>query len=246
MKKAVVAEDSEVSLYKSINGMGGFSCELSKIVLANKAGDEVSGSGSVFVYGKKDGVGVFVAVGVLKTANPDGAKERETKVQEMLTNCVSSLQQTKLADVKYDVWREKLPDETEVIAVYKEGEILKTETVDDGCMLFYKEDKTGYFLIQHWIQKPEVTSAKEFLENLRRQIGEDGVTFSEIGEVKGKMTYSYMTLAFSENGTDYTEKVYVSKDENESYWLVDLYGTKEDVEKQTENLSTLLWSLQEG
>lgn len=245
LQKAEIAKDTEVVLYNNINGMGGFSCELSKIVLLNKAGDEVNGTGVVFVYGKKDEIGVFVAVGVLKDSNSEGSKERTEKVREMLVNCISSLQQTRYEDVKYDIWREKLPDETEIIAVYKEGEIFSTETVDDGCELFYKEDKTGYFLIQHWKQKTEVASAKEYLENLKKQIGEDGVVFSEIGEAKGKMTYSYMTLSFSENGTDYTEKVYVSKDENGSLWLVDLYGTKADVETQTENLSILLWSLQE-
>lgn len=240
LKKAVPTEESEVKLYSNVNGAGAVSCLLSEVELDNAEGKKVSGSGSLMVYGAQE-VGIYVIVGVLK--DTAAASDRAESIQSMLQDCVRSVQQTGKLRADCYIWDETMPDGTSVVAVFKNGVISEVEEVEDGFRLYFNEDKTGFYLIQHWNKYPGISTGDEYLEDLKRKIGEDNVSYSKISGARGMMLYRRMKVISTEGDAKYVDDVLVHLGEDGSLWLVDVCGTSKDVSDQAENLVTLLWSL---
>lgn len=233
-----VPENAEAKLYDNINGVSGFLCPLSNMEYENRSGEKCQGDGFAMIYTNKSGVGLYVVLGILKNTAAAG------EVQDMLRACALSLRQDEVEGDEYVIWTETMPDGVDVKASFKTDLIKTVEEADKGYCLYYDEDQTGYFLIQHFTKVGRAGS-KEYLQSIIDELGKKGVKFSEPEEVVGKMTYQKATMTYTADGTEIQEVVCVSVNEGGSVWIVDLYGTSEQVKGQQDNLAILLGSLQE-
>ncbi len=239
-----IPSDTQVELFNNVNGTTGFFCPMTKISFEDRDGGKCSGDGFTMVYAKKGGVGVYVVIGIVKDG-ADNTAERKTELKSILRSCAFSLQQSEDAKEEYVVWKETMPDEVDVKAVYKPGVVTEVVTEEKGFCLYYDEAKEGNYLIQHFELLGDASSEKYVQSIIDRLSENDAVSFTDIEEVRGKMVYKTTTMSYENNGQKMQEIICVSVDEKGSTWLVDLYGTAAEVEAQKENLEILLWSLQE-
>ena len=91
----------------------------------------------------------------------------------------------------------------------------------------------------------EASNAKEYAETFKNTLESKGYTVSDIAEYQGRMAYNWIRVDYSADGVDYCENIFVSMDSNGDIWMLDLYGTIENVEAQDDNLDNMLWSLHE-
>ena len=239
-----IAPDTEAELYNNVNGTTGFFCPMTKISFEDRDGGKCSGDGFTMVYAKKGGVGVYVVIGIVKD-NEDNTAVRKKELASILRTCAFSLQQSEDVKEEYVIWKETMPDEVDVKAVYKPGAIIDFVPEEKGFGLYFDEAKEGNFLIQHFELMGDATSEKYVQSIIDRMSENHAVSFTDIEEVRGKMVYKTTTMSYENNGKQMREIICVSVNEGGSTWLVDLYGTAEEVEAQKENLDILLWSLQE-
>lgn len=239
LKDYTIPQDVEGKIYNSINGVEGFWCPLSGMQFESKTGEKSGGDGFLMIYEKVKGFGVYVILGIRKNS---GTSE---ETMEMLQTCALSLKQNEADSGEYIEWTETLPDGVDAKALFKKETILGKDDDDKGICLYYDEENSGYYLIQHFNIIGNATS-KEYLQSIIDSLGKnDGVSFSNIEEVNGKMTYQKATMSYSRDGQAFQEVICVSVNAGGNVWLVDLYGTAEQVKSQEDNLSVLLGSLQE-
>lgn len=239
LKNYTIPENAEGKLYNSINGVEGFWCPLSEIEYESANGRKTSGDGFLMVYEKMKGLGVYVVLGIQK----NGGTEKETT--EMLQACALSLNQDYANNGEYVKWTGSMPDGVNVKALFKKDVVLGQEEADRGLCLFYDEENDGYYLIQHFSIVGNATSEEYIWSIIDSLKNNEGVSFSGVEEAEGKMTYQKVTMTYTRENQEVQEIVCVSVDERENVWLVDLYGTVEQVKSQEENLAVLLGSLQE-
>ncbi|MBQ6661109.1 MAG: phytase [Lachnospiraceae bacterium] len=205
---------------------------------------KISGCGEFVVINAKDDVGVYTVVCIVKNESADALSERGEAIRAMLEKCAISLQQNYTGVKEFRVWKGKMSDGSEARFVYKNSVIKKIEEDDDGFTFYYNEDGTGYFLIQHSSGNGSNSAADYYIENLKNLFRDDGTEFSGTVDVNGKMKYRHVTMKYTEGGTEYKEEIFTSVDEQYGLWILDLYGTAADVEKQKENLDILLGSFE--
>ena len=239
-----IASDTEAELYNNVNGTTGFFCPMTKISFEDRDGGKCSGDGFTMAYAKKGGVGVYVVIGIVKD-NADNTAARKKELASILRTCAFSLQQSEDVKEEYVIWKETMPDEVDVKAVYKPGAIIDFVPEEKGFGLYFDEAKEGNFLIQHFELMGDTSSEKYIQSIIDRMSENPAVSFTDIEEVRGKMIYKSTTMSYENNGQQMKEIICVSVNEEGSTWLVDLYGTAEEVESQKENLDILLWSLTE-
>ena len=244
LKTASIPKEAEATFYNSINDVGGFYCRLEKMEFVKQDGTGITGNGSVMIYGAKGNIGAYVVLEILKDTATDSSSERTGKIYEMLKLCSLSLKQTGNMKDGFVVWTDTIADEIDVCAVFKNDVIKGTDKTEDGILLYYNEEKNGSFLIRHYSQLKS-TDAEEQIKTIIAELKKDGVSFSEIEDVKGEKDYKKVKMSYQSEGKECQEVICVATDENGSVWVVDLYGTKQDVEAQESNLSILLWSLDE-
>ena len=239
-----IAPDTEAELYNNVNGTTGFFCPMTKISFEDRDGGKCSGDGFTMAYAKKGGVGVYVVIGIVKD-NADNTAARKKELASILRTCAFSLQQSEDVKEEYVIWKETMPDKVDVKAVYKPGVVTEFVPEEKGYCLYYDEAKEGNFLVQHFELMGDASSEKYVQSIIDRLSENPAVSFTDIEEVRGKMVYKTTTMSYENNGQQMQEIICVSVNDEGSTWLVDLYGTAEEVESQKENLDILLWSLQE-
>ncbi len=238
LKDYTMSQDVKADIYNDINGMRGFFCPFSSVEYISDFGTVFKGNGFVMAYEKTKEAGVYVVLGI---QNDQVSSDKD--MRHKLEKCARSL--TKIQDTQeYKLWAEEMPDGVKAKALFKENAITEVIPEEKGFCLFFDEEKNGSFLIQHFNVMGH-SSSEKYLQSIIDDLAESGAMFSEIEEVRGKMTYRKSTMSYSNEGHDVKEIICVSVNENGSTWLVDLYGTAEEVEAQKENLVILLWSLQE-
>ena len=240
LRDFTLSQSEETKIYRSINGMRGYRCALSDMTFEDRDGNVINGSGFAMVYGNKNDVGLYVVLGLLKENDSDTGRN-ETELLEQLNASALSLQSNE--DDTFELWTETMPDGQNVRAVFKKDAILRSDKESDGIYLYYSESDSAYFLIRHFKFSVKST-AEEQLRSFIAGVASD-VQVSDITEVQGKQKYSKVVLSSTDNGKQMQEIICVSVNDEGSTWLVDLYGTAEEVESQKENLDILLWSLQE-
>ncbi|MBR5348967.1 MAG: hypothetical protein IK125_07005 [Lachnospiraceae bacterium] len=231
-----VSQTEDTKIYRSINGMRGYRCSMSDMTFEDRDGNIINGSGFAMVYGNKNDVGLYVVLGILKAGSSDA-----TRIMEQLNASALSLQSNE--DDTLELWTETMPDGQNVKAIFKKEAILRYDKESDGIYLYYNESEEGYFLIRHFKFAVRSTS-EEQLRSLIAGVASD-VQVSDVTEVRGKQSYSMVELSSTVNGKQMQEIICVTVNEEGSTWLIDLYGTVEEVEVQKENLDILLWSLTE-
>ena len=239
LKNYTIPENAEGKLYNSINGVEGFWCPLSGIEYEIANGRKTSGDGFLMVYEKAKGLGVYLVLGIQK----NGGAEKETS--EMLKTCAMSLNQDYVNIGEYVEWTGSMPDGVNAKALFKKDVVIGQEEDDRGLCLYYDEENEGYYLIQHFSIVGNATSEEYIWSIIDSLKNNEGVSFSGVEEAEGKMTYQKVTMTYARENQEVQEIVCVSVDERENVWLVDLYGTVEQVKSQEENLAVLLGSLQE-
>lgn len=241
-----VPENTDAQLYDCINGMKGFFCRLSEMQFESKSGEKCSGDGFMMSYGKNEGVGIYVILGILKNSKADSLNERGKEVLNLLKTCALSLRETAEAEEEYIVWQESLTEEISVKAAFKQKMVPEVEKTGEGFCLYYNEAKEGFILLQHFSTVAGISS-EEYLESIVSGFKGEGITFSEPEPFRGKMEYRKVTMSYtnSDTGAEMQEIICVTVDEKGSGWIVELFGTKQNVSDQQENLGVLLWSLQE-
>lgn len=239
LKNYTIPENAEGKLYNSINGVEGFWCPLSGIEYESANGRKTSGDGFLMVYEKAKGLGVYLVLGIQK----NGGAEKETS--EMLKTCAMSLNQDYVNIGEYVEWTGSMPDGVNAKALFKKDVVIGQEEDDRGLCLYYDEENEGYYLIQHFSIVGNATSEEYIWSIIDSLKNNEGVSFSGVEEAEGKMTYQKVTMTYARENQEVQEIVCVSVDERENVWLVDLYGTVEQVKSQEENLAVLLGSLQE-
>ena len=241
LKNFTVTQNSEPKYYSNINGVNGFWCRLSDMAFEGD-GVKCNGNGFVMLYRMQKGVGVYGVLGILK--NTDASREAE--VLNVMNTCALSLRQLGEDAGEYEVIDDTMPDGVAVKAAYRKDSITEVEKLNDGICLFLNEEGTEYFLVKHY-NASTVSSSEEFLQSILNDIRkEEGVTTSDIEFVRGKMEYRRITMTYDRDGQEMQEVICASVNDEGSLWIVDLYGTTENVALQQDNLATLLWSLTEG
>ena len=242
LRDFTVDQNSRIKVYENINGTSGFLYPMSGMVFESRSGDKCEGSGFAFVCKAKRGIGVYVVLGIVKGTV---SSEQSTKVQNLLENCAFSLKQDDYGEGEFEFLKETMPDETGFRLAYRKGTVTAVEKYGEGYSLYYDNAKKEGFNIGHDTVLSGVTSS-DYLKSIIDAISEnEGVTFSETDFVRGKMEYRKVTMSYKRDEQEMQEVICVSVSDEGSLWIVDLYGTAEDVAAQQENLTTLLWSLTE-
>ena len=245
LKGFSIPENNAAQIYKDFNGMNAFYCPLSAMEHANPSGEVVKGDGFVMAYGNETGIGAYVVLGIVKDYDASKPSDRGREVESIITNSAKSLKQTADAKEVYTIWNDTMPDGVKAKAVYKTESVTEVTKGGDGVYFYYAPDHSGYTLIRHFNMIGEATSEdhiKVIIEDLKRK---EGFSFSEIEAVSGKMSYQKVTLSYEQDGKNMQEIICVSANKGGSTWLVEIYGTFDEVKKHLEDLSTFLWSLQE-
>ena len=214
----------------------GFLCPMSSMEFESQSGRKSSGEGFLMVTEMNKGYGLYVILGIVKDGKTNG------HILNMLQSCAMSLKQDPEGMGEFEEWTGSLPDGTDIKAVFKKNTVLNTDEDTSGIYLYYDEEDTGFFLIQHYNVTGKGTSEeymRKLLDNLKKQ---EGVTGTDVETVEGSMTYSKGTVTYESDGVKMQEAIHVCVDNNE-VWIVDLVGTMEQAELQKENLSLLLESL---
>ncbi len=221
------------------DGNSAFWCPMTKMEVENQSGQKTEGEGFLTVYENNKGYGVYVVYGIMKDGN---SKE---EVRTMLENCAMSLKQDDTTKGGYTDWEGALPDGTNVKAILPKDLIKGTADEKNGICLYFDEEETGLFLIQHY-NTAGMYDSEEYLQYLLDSVSKkEDVTCSDIETFRGSMTYSKAVVSYSIDGVAKQEIICVNTNRGE-VWVVDLAGTTKQVEEQQENFSVLLESLQKN
>ncbi|MBR5712735.1 MAG: hypothetical protein IKX54_03985 [Lachnospiraceae bacterium] len=231
---------SGTKFYDNINGMRGYLVPMSHLTYEDAAGSKTEGAGFVVIYGKPNDVGVYIVEGISK-ANGGGSLESGSG-KAALDIAMSLI--PKETEPKYVVWENAMPDGTEVRFAYKNGSVLKVVTDGDDLLLPFNEEGTTGIMIRHNKNRADQT-AKNLLQGLIDSLKDDGTTFGEIVTVQGRMEYRKVIMTYTENDQKMKEVLCLASDETGSCWLLDLYGTEEEVNSKEDELQALMWSLEE-
>lgn len=245
LKAFTIPENHTAQIYKGLNGMNAFYCPLSAMEHVNASGETVKGDGFVMAYGNETGVGAYVVLGIVKDYDASKATDRGREVESIITTSAKSLKQTADAKEVYTIWNYTMPDDVKAKAVYKTEAVSEVTKGGDGVYFYFASDRSGYVLIRHFNMIGEATSEdhiKVIIEDLKRK---EGISFSEIEAVSGKMSYQKVVLSYEQDGKNMQDIICVSANKGGSTWLVEIYGTVDEVKNHMEDLSTFLWSLQE-
>ncbi|MBO4626596.1 MAG: hypothetical protein J5645_01275 [Lachnospiraceae bacterium] len=239
LKSYSVPVDAKTVFYENINDVPGIWSLLSDMEFADSPEKTSRGNGFVMMYNKKEGLGVYVVLGIYKNASVDA------RVKEMLQSCALSLVQSDDVKDKYVLWTETLPDGTKVRASLGNDIIPEAYQADQGVCLYFDEEKVGHYFLQHYF-KVGKASSKEYLQSIIDAFKADGTEFSETEEVKGKLSFQKVTMTHELNGKQVQETICVAVDDKNYVWIVDLFGTPEQTKAQEKNLLILLGTIQEN
>ena len=241
LKEFTIAGDSRAKAYESINGMRGYLVPMSHMRYEDAAGGKTEGAGFVVIYGKPDDVGVYIVLGILKANGGNGSLESESGKKAI--NTALGLIPKETAP-RYVVWENAMPDETEVRFAYINGGVLEVQTDGDDLLLPFDEEASTGILIRHSQNSTERT-AQDLLQNMMDALKDVDTAFGEIVTVQGRVEYKQVTMSYTEGDRKMKEILCLTADETGSCWVLDLYGTEEDVNSKEEELKVLLWSLEE-
>ena len=232
-----LSKEEPAKVYDNIDGCRGLWLPLTQMETENSNGVKCNGDGFAMIYGKRDGIGVYVVWGIIKSNDADS--------RSLLETCALSLRSDGEAEREYEIWEDSLSDGTKMKFVYRAEDFDEVSKEDEAVCIYYDKEKNGYIYLKHSGLYKGVTSS-DYLQSIIDAISEnEGVTFSETDFVRGKMEYRKVTMSYKRDEQEMQEVICVSVSDEGSLWIVDLYGTAEDVAAQQENLTTLLWSLTE-
>ncbi|MBO4389747.1 MAG: hypothetical protein J5825_02685 [Lachnospiraceae bacterium] len=240
LKDYTISEDTQPIIYSDVNKMGAVKIPFSAMEMDTE-GVKAGGEGFAVIYGKREDVGIYVVLGILKDPESDQAEA----LSELMEHSAFSLTEGEQAEPKYTVFRETMPDDTEFRGAYPADSIKQVEVRDDGIRLYYDEEHTGYILMKHEWNRPDVTSEEYFkvlTDNLKTN---EEAAFSEEETFEGKMTYHKVSMSYPLGEETRSEIVCLTSDAEGSVWIIDLNGTEDQVKDHEEDLRVLLWSLEE-
>lgn len=237
-------DEYEVRGKTNIGGAKGEAYPFEKAELEH-GGIKTFGYGEFYVIDAKDDIGVYTVVCIVKNTESVAQSERTEAVYSMLDECALSLRQHGKMEKDYVVLKNEMPDGAKIRIAYMKDAVVKVERDAEGFVFYYSEDPKGYFFVTHKEVGADIQSEDDYFNNLKQQFQDEVTTFSDVTDDNHKMKFRHITMNYTENDTNYTEEIYVCMDSDFKVWLLDLYGTSENVSKQKDNLEIMLASFED-
>ncbi|MBR5659335.1 MAG: hypothetical protein IKX10_08095 [Lachnospiraceae bacterium] len=238
-----ILDDQKIVVYENLNNMRAVYCPMTKMEFMDESEQSYNGDGFTMIYGKKDTIGVYVVIGLMKDYDRKKSDEESRKTEDMLRVCAMSLKTDSEEEAEYEIFSDSMPDETEMIAAYKKDAVTSVRKSSDGIYLFLDEAETEYILIRHQNMLGNV-SLTDQMENLMSELRKkDGITLSDVTGIEGR--YNYKTVTMDLSG-EMKETLCITVDDNGSLWSVDLYTTATHSEAGLNVLFDILWTLKEN
>ncbi|GEM_PF-4274747 len=236
-------DDQTIVVYENLNNMRAVYCPMTKMEFMDESEQSYNGDGFTLIYGKKDDIGVYVVIGIVKGYDRQKSDEQNKKTEEIIKTCAMGLKSDPEEEKKYEILTDRMPDETDMTVAYKKDTIKNVRKASDGIYLFLNEAETEYILIRHQNMLGSI-STEEQMENLASDLKKkEGITLSDIISINGR--YNYKTVNMDLPG-DMKETLCINVDDKGSLWSVDLYTSSANADSGLEVLFDILWTLKEN
>lgn len=236
-------DDQTIVVYENLNNMRAVYCPMTKMEFMDESEQSYNGDGFTLIYGKKDDIGVYVVIGIVKGYDRQKSDEQNKKTEEIIKTCAMGLKSDPEEEKKYEILTDRMPDETDMTVAYKKDTIKNVRKASDGIYLFLNEAETEYILIRHQNMLGSI-STEEQMENLASDLKKkEGITLSDIISINGR--YNYKTVNMDLPG-DMKETLCINVDDKDSLWSVDLYTSSANAASGLEVLFDILWTLKEN
>ena len=236
-------DDQTIVVYENLNNMRAVYCPMTKMEFMDESEQSYNGDGFTLIYGKKDDIGVYVVIGIVKGYDRQKSDEQNKKTEEIIKSCAMGLKSDPEEEKKYEILTDRMPDETDMTVAYKKDTIKNVRKASDGIYLFLNEAETEYILIRHQNMLGSI-STEEQMENLASDLKKkEGITLSDIISINGR--YNYKTVNMDLPG-DMKETLCINVDDKGSLWSVDLYTSSANADSGLEVLFDILWTLKEN